>query len=120
MSFPGCGRGEGCAPALWIGLLAEASLALPLALLAPGAQQQRLEHAACPLVVVEQLQMGLGGRALPHRHLRRPRTLLTPAPPSPPASLFLRMFETFSFLPPLSDSEIAKQVDYIVNNGWSE
>jgi hypothetical protein len=30
------------------------------------------------------------------------------------------MFETFSFLPPLSDAEIARQVEYIVSNGWSE
>lgn len=30
-----------------------------------------------------------------------------------------KFFETFSFLPPLSDEEIAKQVDYIVNNGES-
>ena len=30
------------------------------------------------------------------------------------------MFETFSFLPPLTDAEIARQVDYIVVNGWSE
>ena len=30
------------------------------------------------------------------------------------------MFETFSFLPPLTDAEIARQVDYIVINGWSE
>jgi hypothetical protein len=29
------------------------------------------------------------------------------------------MFETFSFLPPLSDGEIARQVDYIVANGWT-
>lgn len=29
-----------------------------------------------------------------------------------------RFFETFSYLPPLSDAEIAKQVDYIVNNGF--
>ena len=29
------------------------------------------------------------------------------------------MFETFSYLPPLSDDQIAKQVDYIVNNGWT-
>lgn len=34
------------------------------------------------------------------------------------ADLF-RMFETFSFLPPLSDGEIARQVDYIVANGWT-
>jgi ribulose-bisphosphate carboxylase small chain len=27
------------------------------------------------------------------------------------------MFETFSFLPPLSDEQIAAQVDYIVANG---
>jgi len=29
-----------------------------------------------------------------------------------------KMFETFSYLPPLSDDEIAEQVDYIVDNGW--
>lgn len=30
-----------------------------------------------------------------------------------------RMFETFSYLPPLDDTQISKQVDYIVNNGWT-
>jgi ribulose-bisphosphate carboxylase small chain len=30
-----------------------------------------------------------------------------------------KFFETFSYLPPLSDEEISKQVDYIVNNGWT-
>jgi len=30
-----------------------------------------------------------------------------------------KMFETFSFLPPLTDAEIARQVDYIVRNGWT-
>ena len=29
------------------------------------------------------------------------------------------MFETFSFLPPLSDAEMAKQVQYLLNNGWT-
>ena len=29
------------------------------------------------------------------------------------------MFETFSFLPPLSDAEISKQVQYLLNNGWT-
>jgi len=29
-----------------------------------------------------------------------------------------RFFETFSFLPPLDDSQIAKQVDYIIRQGW--
>jgi len=29
------------------------------------------------------------------------------------------MFETFSFLPPLTHSEIARQVDYIIANGWT-
>lgn len=29
------------------------------------------------------------------------------------------MFETFSFLPPLSDMEIARQVDYVIANGWT-
>ncbi|PNH00935.1 Ribulose bisphosphate carboxylase small chain 1, chloroplastic, partial [Tetrabaena socialis] len=28
------------------------------------------------------------------------------------------MFETFSYLPPLTDEQIAAQVDYIVANGW--
>lgn len=28
-----------------------------------------------------------------------------------------KYFETFSYLPPLTDDEIAKQIDYIVNNG---
>ena len=37
---------------------------------------------------------------------------LTSAVPPPP--LLGRYFETFSFLPPLSDGEISKQVDYIV------
>jgi ribulose bisphosphate carboxylase small subunit len=30
-----------------------------------------------------------------------------------------RFFETFSFLPPLSDGEIARQIDYIIANGWT-
>merc|ERR1711966_573095 len=30
-----------------------------------------------------------------------------------------KMFETFSFLPPLSDAEISKQVQYLLNNGWA-
>lgn len=30
-----------------------------------------------------------------------------------------KMFETFSFLPPLSHGEIARQVDYIIANGWT-
>jgi ribulose-bisphosphate carboxylase small chain len=30
-----------------------------------------------------------------------------------------KFFETFSFLPPLSDDEIIKQVDYIVRNGFT-
>ena len=29
-----------------------------------------------------------------------------------------RFFETFSFLPPMDDSQIAKQVDYIIRQGW--
>jgi len=29
-----------------------------------------------------------------------------------------KFFETFSYLPPLSENEIARQVDYIVNNGF--
>ena len=30
-----------------------------------------------------------------------------------------RFFETFSFLPPLDDDAIAKQVEYIIRNGWT-
>lgn len=30
-----------------------------------------------------------------------------------------RFFETLSFLPPLTDGQIAKQVDYIVANNWT-
>lgn len=29
------------------------------------------------------------------------------------------MYETFSFLPPLSEQEISRQVDYIIGNGWA-
>jgi len=30
-----------------------------------------------------------------------------------------KFFETLSFLPPLTDDQISKQIDYIVNNGWT-
>ncbi|KIZ01259.1 ribulose-bisphosphate carboxylase small chain [Monoraphidium neglectum] len=30
-----------------------------------------------------------------------------------------KFFETFSYLPPLNDNQIARQVDYIINNGWT-
>jgi len=30
-----------------------------------------------------------------------------------------KFFETFSYLPPLTDDQIAKQVDYIVGNRWT-
>jgi ribulose-bisphosphate carboxylase small chain len=29
-----------------------------------------------------------------------------------------KFFETFSYLPPLDDAAVAKQVDYITRNGW--
>lgn len=29
-----------------------------------------------------------------------------------------KMFETFSYLPPLTEDQLSKNVDYIVNNGW--
>lgn len=38
----------------------------------------------------------------------------------PPLPLPSRFFETFSYLPPMTDAEISRQVDYIVGNGWSE
>jgi len=47
--------------------------------------------------------------------LLSPRPTLSPPPPLPFTDKF---FETFSFLPPLSDAEVAKQVDYITRNGW--
>lgn len=34
-------------------------------------------------------------------------------------SLSRRQFETFSYLPPLTADQIARQVDYIVDNGWT-
>lgn len=34
-------------------------------------------------------------------------------------SLFVQFFETFSFLPALTDEDISKQVTYIVGNGWT-
>ena len=40
--------------------------------------------------------------------------ILTAEPPPSP-----RFFETFSFLPPLSDQEVARQVQYLLNNGWT-
>ena len=30
-----------------------------------------------------------------------------------------RKFETFSYLPPMTDAEIRKQVEYIVQKGWN-
>ncbi|CAL8462437.1 g1970 [Coccomyxa elongata] len=30
-----------------------------------------------------------------------------------------KFFETFSYLPPLTDDQIAKQVDYIIRQGWT-
>ena len=38
-------------------------------------------------------------------------------PPNLPS--IARYFETFSYLPALSNDAIVKQVDYIVNNGWT-
>ena len=29
------------------------------------------------------------------------------------------MFETLSFLPPLDDDQIARQVEYIIKSGWT-
>ncbi len=39
--------------------------------------------------------------------------------PLPPRALApRRQYETFSYLPPLTSDQIARQVDYIVGNGW--
>lgn len=48
-------------------------------------------------------------------HLASP--FLTGRPRSLP--ILLRFFETFSYLPPLTDAEIAKQVQYLLRNKWA-
>jgi ribulose-bisphosphate carboxylase small chain len=45
------------------------------------------------------------------------RSRCAPVPDRTPTNN--KFFETFSFLPPLSNDEISKQVAYIVNNGWT-
>ena len=54
---------------------------------------------------------------------RRPSTSFSPSPPPPHTHTHSlhqpsRFFETFSYLPQLSEAEIAKQVDYVTRNGW--
>jgi hypothetical protein len=43
----------------------------------------------------------------------RDNCLLTPS-----RAASFQFFETFSYLPPLDDAAVAKQVDYITRNGW--
>jgi ribulose-bisphosphate carboxylase small chain len=45
------------------------------------------------------------------------RSRCAPVPDRTPTNN--KFFETFSFLPPLTNDEISKQVAYIVNNGWT-
>ena len=33
--------------------------------------------------------------------------------------LVCRQYETFSYLPPLTTEQIAKQVNYVITNGWT-
>jgi len=47
-----------------------------------------------------------------------PRSPLSLSSSSSQPLLIKRFFETFSYLPPLSDADTAKQVDYITRNGW--
>ena len=47
-------------------------------------------------------------------HTRHVLKLCVPPVPDPS-----RFFETFSYLPSLTEDQIARQVDYIVNNGWT-
>jgi len=47
------------------------------------------------------------------------QSLLTPAPRPPLPLSARRQFETFSYLPPLTADQISRQVDYIVENGWT-
>jgi len=56
----------------------------------------------------------------------RPATKAAKAPVAAPAQRMMvwqpinnKFFETFSYLPPLDDTQIAKQVDYIVGQGWT-
>ena len=61
--------------------------------------------------------------------VRRHTAYVCPARITPSADRFLhpcsshaagrRQYETFSYLPPLTNQEIARQVDYIINNGYT-
>ena len=48
-----------------------------------------------------------------------PQLLPTPAADPPPSRPASRFFETFSFLPALTNEQITKQVDFIVSNGYT-
>lgn len=56
--------------------------------------------------------------ALPPLFPPLPPLAHAPRPVAPPKN-HSKFFETFSYLPPLTNDQIAKQVDYIVNNGWT-
>ncbi len=44
--------------------------------------------------------------------------IFKPTPPLLSPSL-CRQYETFSYLPPLTTEQIAKQVNYVITNGWT-
>jgi len=85
---------------------------------------------------VKTLQLATNAQASERRRWREAHAFFPPLPSSsfilsfsprsplpslflpPPPPQLLRFFETFSYLPPLSDADIAKQVDYITRNGW--
>jgi ribulose-bisphosphate carboxylase small chain len=82
-----------------------ASLIAPTAVVAKAAPSKaslaRLSTPAAPTFALKTRSNGVATRAM---------LVWTP--------INNKFFETFSYLPPLSDSEISKQVDYIVNNGF--
>ena len=58
-----------------------------------------------------------GSQAAPCMHLMALMECVLEMVPDPMTG-DRRFFETFSFLPPLDDAAIAKQVDYIIRQGW--
>jgi len=82
-----------------------ASLIAPTAVVAKAAPSKaslaRLSAPAAPSFAMKTRSNGVATRAM---------LVWTP--------INNKFFETFSYLPPLSDGEISKQVDYIVNNGF--
>ncbi|KAK3236583.1 hypothetical protein CYMTET_53284 [Cymbomonas tetramitiformis] len=101
-----------------IGIISNVSVATSFAAVAPNVKR----NESRPQSAHAKAYVGL-----------KPATLFNKAPPpaftvsnqSVTTALFKvwnptnnKFFETLSFLPPLSDAEVAKQIDYIVGRGW--